>query len=112
MGARRFTSSARSISLDGERFERARGGQTRIRDQDVDLARLLCQAFDIVGHGQIDDQYPCAVIGGKLLQHVAASPCHDQAPATVRNSLRNGLPDTAGGAGQQHGGAGNTHGQS
>ncbi len=48
----------------------------------------------------------------KLLQHVAASPRHDQPSAAVGDGAGDRVADTAGGAGEQHRGARDSHEQS
>ena len=80
IGARKFTSSARSISFDGEGIERARRRKRGIGDQDVDLARLSGQAGDVVGLGEVDGQRPRTELGGEFIEQVAASAGDDQPP--------------------------------
>ncbi len=89
--------------IHGERIDRAGRRERGVGDQDVDVACLLGEAFDLGRHGQIDGHRLGAELRRELLERVAASAGHGQTPTTIDHCLRDRVPDSAGGARQQNG---------
>ena len=99
IGARRLTSSARSISCT-EKSSSAPGRRQRgVGDEDVHLARLADAAASTSrALGQVDRERAAAELRGQRLEHVGAATRQDQLRAAPGERARDRLADAPCGA--------------
>ncbi len=84
-------------------------GDPGVGQQHVRAGRLLGQARERAAVAEIDRERARAELAGERLEQLRPAAREDELRAGLAEGPREGLPDAAGGAREQHRGAGDLH---
>ena len=104
MGARRFTSSARSISSSVKSRSGPLAGSPALATKTSTVAGLVGEAGHVLPPGQVRDDHPRADLVRDAAERVGPPPAHHDARARGAERPGDGLPDAAVRAGHERGG--------